>query len=291
MAGEAKIYRWPAKFLPADGVIGLLENLAKFPALIRRRGMIGMVGDYGARRAEIRRVIGEVDHFLLPSQFLYPLFAGHGLPVEKLQVLEWGIDTSWYRQSSLRIENKDLRMGYIGQIASKKGVHILLESFNRLNGLASLSIYGDDTKEPHYYQTLASIANHNPRIRFSGGFDHSDLEKILSEIDVLVAPSLWHETFCITVREALIAGVPVIGANLGGIPDAILHGENGLLFAPGDVQALTAYLQQLIDDPDLLRRLKNVTCRVKSIDEEAVELEKVYSEQLSTRTQVEGREA
>ena len=59
------------------------------------------------------------------------------------------------------------------------------------------------------------------------------------------------------LAEAMAMGVPVVATSVGGIPDLVTHGENGLLYAPGDVDALTGCLRQLLLDPALRIRLGN----------------------------------
>lgn len=68
------------------------------------------------------------------------------------------------------------------------------------------------------------------------GFTHVELEKIMNEADVLVAPSIWYETFGFTVQEALSYGVPVIVSNHVGAKDII--GDNGMVVKAGDVNEL-----------------------------------------------------
>ena len=68
------------------------------------------------------------------------------------------------------------------------------------------------------------------------GFAHSELDKIMSEADVVVAPSIWYETFGFTVLEALSYGVPVIVSNHVGAKDII--GNNGIVVQAGNVNEL-----------------------------------------------------
>jgi glycosyltransferase involved in cell wall biosynthesis len=77
---------------------------------------------------------------------------------------------------------------------------------------------------------------------------------VFSSIDALIVPSLWNDTFPGVVFEAFGYGVPVIGSRRGGIPEMIVHGENGLLFDPDDGQGLVAALRSAMD-PALRARL------------------------------------
>jgi glycosyltransferase involved in cell wall biosynthesis len=99
------------------------------------------------------------------------------------------------------------------------------------------------------------------------------------QMDVLVVPSLWIENSPLVIHEAFLAGVPVVGARIGGIEDLVTHDVTGLLYDPASTRALADALNRLIDDPQLLMRLsQNVrqSARVKSIADEALEWERVY---------------
>lgn len=292
MTRQGKAYRWPRKLMPETSVLAILGLSARIPVLARMRGLIGLVGDYEARRIALREAIHLVDRILVPSHFLAPFFVGHGFPAERIRVLEEGIDTSWYTGSVPREHADHLRIGYIGQVIPAKGVHVLVAAFQRLRGPATLTIYGHPHQNRAYFEQLASLARGNPRVAFAGRFEHPALERVMAQVDVLVVPSLWHETFCIVAREALLAGVPVIGSQMGGIPDAIQHGRNGYLFPPGDVAALAGYLQQLIDHPSLLDQLRRGIGQVRSIEEEAIEMEAEYERLTSgSRAALKGRAA
>ena len=75
------------------------------------------------------------------------------------------------------------------------------------------------------------------------GFDHSELAQIMSESDILVAPSIWYETFGFTVLEALSYGVPVIVSDHVGAKDIV--GENGIVVKAGNVQGLKGAIKTL----------------------------------------------
>ena len=96
-------------------------------------------------------------------------------------------------------------------------------------------------------------------------------------LDVLVVPSLWLENSPLVIHEARMAGVAVIGSNIGGIPGLIEHDVSGLLVPPGSVDALAAALQQLAADRELLDRLRRSAPSIKSIEDDAVEWEQRYA--------------
>jgi glycosyltransferase involved in cell wall biosynthesis len=97
---------------------------------------------------------------------------------------------------------------------------------------------------------------------------------------------VWLENSPLVIHEAFMAGLPVVGARIGGIAELIEEGHTGLLYDPSSPGELAAALQRLIGSPDLVHRLHHHVLsrpRVKSIDEDAREWEVVYSEVLGRR--------
>ncbi len=78
---------------------------------------------------------------------------------------------------------------------------------------------------------------------------------MLSTFDVLLFPSVWEENSPIVLREALLSGKPVIASNLGGVPEIVEDGVNGLLFDPFKEGDLLEKTRRILGDRDLLKRL------------------------------------
>ena len=93
-------------------------------------------------------------------------------------------------------------------------------------------------------------------------FAHAEMARAFASLDALVFPSVWEGAGAgIGAREALAAGVPVIASRIGGIPETVRHGTNGLLFEPGDPADLARQIRRMIEEPDLLDHLR-AGCRV-----------------------------
>lgn len=99
------------------------------------------------------------------------------------------------------------------------------------------------------------------------GFTQSDLPEIMSNTDVLVATSIWYETFGFTVLEALSFGIPVIVSDHVGAKDIV--GNAGIIVKAGDISELKNVIEALINDPDNLSKLKD-NAKKRSKDMEAV---------------------
>ena len=83
-----------------------------------------------------------------------------------------------------------------------------------------------------------------------------ELSTILARHDVLVVPSICEETFSLVTREALQAGLPVIAARRGALPEVIQDGVNGLLFEPENAHDLRRCLERLRTDTRLREQLR-----------------------------------
>jgi glycosyltransferase involved in cell wall biosynthesis len=103
-------------------------------------------------------------------------------------------------------------------------------------------------------------------------------------VDVVVSPSIWYENAPLVIREAFLAGKPVVTAAFGGMQEWVRDGINGLLFRPRDVLDLTRTLERFIVDPDFVRRLSNNFPAVQSISADACALEERYGELIRQRS-------
>jgi glycosyltransferase involved in cell wall biosynthesis len=92
------------------------------------------------------------------------------------------------------------------------------------------------------------------KVRFLGKVSQEDLMKAYDSCDMLVQPSL-NEGFGLVISEAMCFGKPVIGSNVGGIPEQIKDGLNGLLFKPGDHMGLARCIDALLISPETRKRM------------------------------------
>jgi glycosyltransferase involved in cell wall biosynthesis len=230
---------------------------------------------YITRTMYLRHLLNNVDIIIAPSNFLREKFIDHGISKDKIFFSDYGIKTRLLKQNN-KNPNKGLRFAFIGSPMPHKGVHLLIEAFNKLTDeTAELKIYGYPDYAPEYYEKIKLMAT-NPAIEFMGGFDNNQVYEILCETDVLVVPSIWYENSPLTIHEAAIAGVPVISSNIGGMAELIERMKNGLLFQVEDASDLHNKMKLLIDNPRLIKQLKCKAEQVKTIEENAKELENIY---------------
>ena len=214
------------------------------------------------RVAHMRKYLEACPCLVAPSRFVRDVYAGFGVPAERIEVIPLGMDLAVWAADTAKSPPaapgaSGLRVGYIGTLYPHKGLDVLISAFRQVPmASARLAIHGYGSVEDPYPVRLQSLARGDNRIAFMGAYDNRRLPELLAGIDVLVIPSRWHETFSIVAREALLAGVPVIASRVGAIPEIIHHEQNGLLVPPGDVAALAAALTDLAVQAGRIARLR-----------------------------------
>ena len=104
----------------------------------------------------------------------------------------------------------------------------------------------------------------------------------LSRVDVLVLPSVWLENSPLVIKEAFAAGVPVVTSDLGGMAEQVRPEIDGLVFEPGNADALASQLRRLQTEPGLLERLGAGIRPPMTIEQDAAALRCLYSDLIST---------
>jgi glycosyltransferase involved in cell wall biosynthesis len=122
-----------------------------------------------------------------------------------------------------------------------------------------------------------------------GGFDSTAASEVYGQFDVLVVPSLWLENSPLVIHEAFQAGVPVVGARMGGIVDLVSDGEWGLLYDASSPDALATALRSILADRRALDEWASRLPAVKSIAEDAREWETTYARLVTAPPPPRGR--
>ena len=194
-----------------------------------------------------------------PSTFVRRTFKSNGYENIEMKVLPLGVEAPIENRKPRR-KYRHLTLGYIGTILPSKGAHILLNSFRELKSeYVRLKLYGRDDADQGYSKTIHRLVERDSRVSFEGPFDPKMRDKIYQDIDLLIIPSVVPESFSLVAREALIRGVPVIGSNIGALPEIILHNKNGFLFPAGDARTLNNLLRQIIERPDQLASMNTLS--------------------------------
>ncbi len=217
------------------------------------------------------RINRKVDLFIAPSKFLRKIYINYGISMDKIVYIDYGFDKTLINGVKKNYSNK-IRFGFLGRIIPVKGISILIEAFNKLDHSKSeLNLYGGIPNSLRFFKEQ----NHNSSITFKGSYNYKEINRILSDIDILVVPSIWFENSPLVIHEAFLAKIPVITSNLGGMAELVTDGKNGLLFEPGNIEDLTNKMDVFIKNPDLIKKFSQKTY-VRSIQEDVKEIENLY---------------
>ena len=242
--------------------------------------------------ALIRRVLGRCDLTISPSRFHRDRFVEWGLDPRRAVAIEHGLP-----RDALLAEPRGTKpiqtIGFIGTVIPSKGIHTLVDAFSMLGREdLTLEIHGEIPAfhgEDSYRSRLEALVAPGMQVRFHGRYDNRKLPEILTGLDVVVVPSLWWESFCLTAREAALAGACVVGCRLGGVGEAV---EDGLAlgFEAGNAADLSARLAALIDDEKLRDEYSRKADLVRDMEDCAEETVSFYESLLaSTRASAGGR--
>ena len=230
------------------------------------------------RLAHMRDRFAHVTVALAPSRHVRERFVRAGFPAAAIRVSEYGVEPLPRCQPSAAAP---LRLGYLGALMVSKAPHMLadaLAAFPPSRVTASIfgapAAYHGDTA---YADTIAARLS-RPGVTLHGAVPHDEVPRALAAMDVLVFPSVWEETSGIGAREAVSAGVPVIASRIGGIPETIRHGVNGLLFTPGDTAGLIAQVRRLLDEPQLLPALRRGCSTPRTLDDDVAHTRALYEQ-------------
>ena len=187
--------------------------------------------------------VDDIDHFIGVSHFMSNKMIEHGVPSEKVSTVHNFIDSTRYEAA--RGTGKGVL--YFGRLEKLKGIYTLLEAMMALPGVECV-IAGDGNERGLIERFIAEKGIENVRlVGFVGG---NALHDLIRDSICTVIPSEWYENCPMSVLESMALGRPVIGAEIGGIPELIDHGCDGLLFKPGDIAGLTEAISSLAGDTE-----------------------------------------
>jgi glycosyltransferase involved in cell wall biosynthesis len=142
---------------------------------------------------------------------------------------------------------------YMGRVQGYKGPDVLIRAFRRL---ADPSLRLHVAGAGPALELCRSLAAGDPRIRLYGFVEGAGRIRLLSTADCVVLPSLWQENAPVTIQEAFQAGIVLIASRIGGIPEMVQDGINGLLVEPGDESGIADAIERVWQSPELAAKLR-----------------------------------
>jgi glycosyltransferase involved in cell wall biosynthesis len=175
----------------------------------------------------------------------------------KVSVLYNGVDLSRFHPGEEPVAVTRERLGIprdhqvvtcVGQLIDFKGINHLIDAADLLRDRQEVDflIVGDGDRKQALAEQVRRLELED-RVRLLGKRD--DVHDLLRASDLFVCPSVWDEALGYVILEAMAVGVPAVASRVGGIPEVVREGENGLLVEPRNPPALAAAIATLLDDP------------------------------------------
>lgn len=234
-----------------------------------------------AERLEgLQAALAHIDLFIAPSQAIGCAYAGLGVPARKIRHLDYGFEDLQISPARERAPGEPLRLGFLGTLIPSKGLHVVADALRQLDpGRVQLHIWGefvnyhgDESYRGELTRRLegADYENH-------GAVAHEKIPEALSQVDALVVPSLWRENSPLVIHEAMQAGLPVVAARVGGIPELVREGRTGFLYKATDAAELADKLRLLAGGYEFPRR-ESWRLFVENIREHTRRVQAFYTE-------------
>jgi len=204
------------------------------------------------RNAALRRA----RRVFCPSAYLRDVALGWGLVPERVSVLPNpappvpAMPARDELRGDLQLEGHVL--AFAGRLGPQKALGVALEALAAVPEV-TLLVAGDGPDRAAL-EARASELGLERRARFLGSLSREQVLRLFRAADASVLSSAW-ENFPHTVVEALAVGCPLIATSVGGVPEVVRDGENGLLVTPNDVPALAAAIRRFFEDDELRRQL------------------------------------
>lgn len=170
-------------------------------------------------------------------------------PDLEIDVIPNGIDTQRFAPPEVRPSERRVRLITVARLLERKGIHTILEACAKPTLLpVELSIIGTGPFEPELRQMVDEMGL-GDRVRFLGFVPNEELPRHYRQSDIFVLPSET-ESFGLVFAEAMSCGLPIAASNVGGIPETVRDGVDGLLCPPGQPVALRENILRLISNVD-----------------------------------------
>lgn len=187
-----------------------------------------------------------IDRIICPSEFLKKKMDTNPVFREKTVTMHNFVDRVEERET----EKKDFVL-YFGRFSEEKGIGTLLKACRELPDIEFVFAGSGP---------LEGDVNALPNVRNVGFQTGEALERLIREARFSIYPSEWYENCPFSVMESQMYDTPVLGADIGGIPELIDVGRTGELFESGDVEDLKGKILELWGNPDLIGRYSE-NCR------------------------------
>jgi glycosyltransferase involved in cell wall biosynthesis len=216
-----------------------------------------------------RRYFDSVDYFVTTTRFMYDMMLSAGYAPERLVHIPTFVDSDFFHPSDQREVEGDPYFVYVGRLDYDKGVHILLDAWQRLKkgnkgrGF-QLKIAGAASGDEGYAESLK--AKDVPDVAFLGELSKQAIADLVRNAYMAIVPSVCYDNLPNSVLESYASGVPVIASQIGSFKECVVENETGLLFEVGNSDELAQRMEAAIDHPGRVASM-SLNARRAALDE------------------------
>jgi len=209
----------------------------------------------------------------------------HTCPDLRYNVVPNGVDLSLFHPRTEPRKPGPIRCLAVARLIERKGLGDLIRAMALLErGRFQVEIVGGGSDEVVLRGLAADLGLAN-EVRFVGPMPRAEVARRYRAADLFTLPSS-AEAFGNVFAEALASGLPIVGSSIGGIPDLVEHGTNGLLVQAGNIEALAGAIRYLADDPELRQEMAQ---RNRAKAEATLEWSQVTRRYLATYEAIQSR--
>jgi glycosyltransferase involved in cell wall biosynthesis len=249
--------------LPTGALLPLLD-LSGTPVVVSLRGSdVPGYDPYNVNMQRVHRLLAPLTRWIWRrADRLVPVCESLGrlttetAPGLTYTVIPNGVDLRLFHppEQPRPLTRVSVRCLAVARLVERKGLGELIRAFGLLpRGRFSLEIVGDGPDED-LLRNLASALGLAGEVTFLGSLDREGVAERYRKADLFTLPSS-AEAFGNVFAEALASGLPIVGSTVGGIPELVEHGTNGLLVPPGNPDALAQAIRYIADDAELRREM------------------------------------
>ncbi len=254
-----------ARRFAADILHGHLTRGAHYAGMASR--LCGIPSVATAHSTNAGKHFGRARRIIAASAAVRDFLDACGYPTERIEVIHHGLAVPSLMPAARQafrhahgIPEHALVFGMVARFVADKGQDIALRAFATAGQPGHLILIGDHgTPWGQDMQKLAMELGLGERVHFIG--QQEDVFPALAAMDVFLAPSR-REALGLSLIEAAGMGLPLLGSQVGGIPEIIATERNGLLLTPDDVPAWASAMQRLYEDDRLRQRLGHASCAI-----------------------------
>ena len=189
-----------------------------------------------------------INCYIAPSKFLADKIMAWQMPKGQVKQLYYSLDLANFKPQ----EQSGEGLLYFGRLAEEKGILTLLEAMKLLPGIKlKIAGAGPLQQEIRRYIESHGLAN----VEVLGHKFGRELNDLIASAKLVIAPSIWYENNPLMILESFALGKPVIGSDLGGIPELVQDGQTGYLFKPGLADDLAEKIKSLYNNNELISQM------------------------------------